>query len=86
MIETPDRAFTEEGPAWDAVHTRNQPEAKVESALRARGVEVLVTRITGRSRRRDRFKLLEVPLFSCYLFVYTKMNQEACNIKRSSHV
>jgi transcription antitermination factor NusG len=74
MMETADRPFAAEGPAWYALHTRNQHEALVESDLRTRGLEVLVPRITVRSRRRDRFKLLEIPLFSCYMFVYTKMN------------
>lgn len=77
--EKPERPFADEGPAWYAVHTRNQHETLVESDLRARGLEVFVPRITVRSRRRDRFKLLEVPLFSCYLFVYTKMNKESYN-------
>ena len=78
-METWDRPFAEEGPAWYAVHTRNQNEPMVESDLQARGFEVFVPRITVRSRRRDRFKLLEVPLSSCYLFVYTKMNKENYN-------
>jgi transcription antitermination factor NusG len=78
MIEI-DRHFAEEGPAWYAVHIRHRHEAKVESDLRAQGLEVFVPRITVRSRRRDKFKLLEVPLFSCYVFVYTKMNKQAFN-------
>jgi transcription termination/antitermination protein NusG len=78
MIES-DRPFAEEGPAWYAVHIRHLHEAKVESDLRAQGLEVFVPRITVRSRRRDKVKLLEIPLFSCYVFVYTKMNKQAFN-------
>jgi transcription antitermination factor NusG len=80
MMETLDRTFADEGPSWYAVHTRNRHESKVESDLRAQGLDVFVPRITVRSRRRDRFKLLKIPLFSCYLFVYTKMNKETFDI------
>jgi len=73
------RPAADEGPAWFAVHTCHQYEAKVEADLRSRGLEVFVLRITVRSRRRDRCKLLAILLFSCYLFGYTKMNKETNN-------
>jgi transcription antitermination factor NusG len=59
----------EPGPAWYVVHTRSRHEVTVEAGLEARGVEVFLPRITRRSRRRDRFRLLKAPLFPGYLFV-----------------
>ncbi len=64
----------EELPAWYAVQTRSRHEAKVQSGLEARGFEVFLPRITVRSRRRDRFQLVEAPLFPGYLFVHTGLS------------
>ena len=58
-------------PAWYVIHARSKHEAKVESALRQRGVEIFLPRITVRSRRQDRRLFLQVPLFPSYLFVRT---------------
>jgi transcriptional antiterminator NusG len=49
----------------------------VELGLQARGLEVSLPRITVRRRRRDRFQLLEVPLFSGYLFVHSILSPPA---------
>ena len=68
------RSSEAERTSWYVVHTRSRHEAKVESGLLARGVKVFMPRITVRSRRRDRFQLLEVPLFSGYLFVHTDLS------------
>ena len=59
--------------AWYVVHLRSRHEAKVQSGLESLGLKVFLPRITARSRRRDRFKLLEVPLFPGYLFVHTEL-------------
>ena len=64
----------EEGLAWYVVHTHSRHEARVEAALEARGLEVFLPRITVRSRRRDRSRFMEAPLFSGYLFVHTDLN------------
>jgi transcriptional antiterminator NusG len=63
-----------EGLAWYVVHTRSRHEAKVQSGLEARGLEVLLPRVTVRSRRRDRLQFLEMPIFPGYLFVYTDLS------------
>jgi transcription termination/antitermination protein NusG len=60
--------------AWYIVHTRSRHEAKVKSGLEARGLEIFLPRITVRSRRRDRFQLLEMPIFPGYLFVHTGLS------------
>ena len=54
---------------WYVVHTCCHHEARVEERLRKKGVEVFLPRQTVVSRRRDRKKLLEVPLFPGYLFI-----------------
>ena len=66
-----------EEPAWYVVHTRSRHEAKVQSGLEARGLEVFLPRIAVRSRRRDRFQLLELPIFPGYLFVHTDLSSWA---------
>ena len=58
-------------PAWYVIHARSRHEAKIESALQKKGLEIFLPRITVRSRRQDRRVFLEVPLFSSYLFVHT---------------
>lgn len=61
-------------PTWYVIHTRSKHEAKVESALRQKGIEIFLPRITVRSRRQDRRLFLEVPLFPGYLFVQTVLD------------
>jgi transcription termination/antitermination protein NusG len=68
------RPLDDEGLAWYVVHTHSRHEAKVELGLQSRGLEVFLPRITVRSRRRDRSQLIEVPLFSGYLFVRTDLS------------
>jgi transcription antitermination factor NusG len=66
-----------EAPAWYVVHTRSRHEAKVEESLSLKGIENFLPRLVVPSRRRDRRLLLEVPLFSGYLFVYANLQSEA---------
>jgi transcriptional antiterminator NusG len=54
---------------WYVVQTRSHHEALVERALRCRGLETFLPRITVPSRRRDRFRLVQAPLFPGYLFI-----------------
>lgn len=54
---------------WYVVHTVCHHEVRVEERLRARVLEVFLPRFVMASRRRDRKKLLRVPLFPGYLFI-----------------
>jgi transcription antitermination factor NusG len=54
---------------WFAVWTRSQCEAKVEDALRSRGLDVYLPRTRRPSRRRDRRVVLQPPLFPGYVFL-----------------
>lgn len=53
---------------WFAVWTRSQYEPRVEQALRRKNVEVFLPCVRQPSRRRDRPRMLERPLFPGYLF------------------
>ncbi len=73
--------------SWYAVHTRSRQEVKVQTNLVLKGLEVFLPRVLVRSRRRDRLKMLEAPLFPGYLFVHTDLNDWAhYNIIRNQGV
>ncbi len=74
-------------PSWYVVHTRSRQEVKVQTSLGLKGLEVFLPRVMVRSRRRDRLKMLEAPLFPGYLFVHTDLNDWAnYNIIRNQGV
>lgn len=80
MVEVANQMLHEaEGVAWYVVHTRSRHEAKVQTGLEARGLEVFLPRIAVRSRRQDRFQLLEMPIFPGYLFVHTDLSPWSYN-------
>jgi transcription termination/antitermination protein NusG len=54
---------------WYAVHIRAQHEKAVAHRLRERGVTTFLPTFTEVHRWKDRRKTIELPLFSCYLFV-----------------
>ncbi|MGA9755876.1 MAG: transcription termination/antitermination NusG family protein [Desulfobaccales bacterium] len=56
------------------IHTYSRQETKVERHLQNQGLEVFLPRITARSHRQDRVRLLEVPLFPGYLFVHADLS------------
>ena len=54
---------------WYAVHTRSRHEKQVDLFLNERGVETFLPLVHTLSRRRDRKKYVDIPLFPGYLFV-----------------
>lgn len=54
---------------WYAVHTRHQHEKLVARTLVNKGFEVFLPLYTEIRQWRDRTKRLELPLFSCYVFL-----------------
>lgn len=56
-------------PSWYAVHTRSKHEKKVVSELERRGVQTFLPLLTEVRKWSDRRMLVELPLFSCYVFV-----------------
>ncbi|WP_347273792.1 UpxY family transcription antiterminator [Candidatus Kuenenia sp.] len=54
---------------WFAVHTRSRHEKQVDSFLREKNISSFLPLVKTISRRRDRKKFIDVPLFPGYLFV-----------------
>jgi transcription antitermination factor NusG len=68
-----EQAMTDPGsqmsPAWYAVYAQVRHESKVHSRLLAKSFECLLPQMERWSRRRDRRKKIQVPIFPGYLFV-----------------
>jgi transcription antitermination factor NusG len=54
---------------WFAVHTRSRHEKVAEKEIRERGILTFLPLAKEERRWSDRKKIVESPLFSCYLFV-----------------
>ncbi len=54
---------------WWAVYTRHQHEKTVADMLSWKGLEVFLPLYESRRRWKDRYKVLTLPLFPCYVFV-----------------
>ncbi len=59
---------------WYALHTRSRFENVVLDGLTRKEVEAFLPKITVRSKRVDRKKMLQIPLFPGYLFVKTSLD------------
>jgi transcription elongation factor/antiterminator RfaH len=62
---------------WYALHTRSRFEHVVLDGLIRKKIEAFLPKITVRSKRVDRKKMIQVPLFSGYLFVHTSLDPRA---------
>ncbi len=71
---TPPPAVDEQ--RWYALHTRARHERVVEHRLREQGMETFLPTVRETHRWSDRKKVVEVPLFSCYVFVRCVLNAE----------
>lgn len=61
-------------PDWYVLHTKSRFENVVCDGLDKKSLEVFLPKILVRSRRRDRKKMIRVPLFPGYIFVKTDLN------------
>jgi transcription antitermination factor NusG len=61
---------------WYALHTRARHERMVEHRLREQGMEAFLPTVRETHRWSDRKKTVEVPLFSCYVFVRCALSAE----------
>jgi transcription antitermination factor NusG len=61
---------------WYALHTRARHERVVENRLQEQGMETYLPMIQEVHRWSDRKKRVEVPLFSCYVFVHCAWRPE----------
>ncbi len=71
---------------WYAVHTRSRHEKQVDLFLSERGVETFLPLVHTLSRRRDRKKYVDIPLFPGYLFVFTEKERLLFDVKYTSGV
>ena len=70
-----------EGLHWFAVHTRSRHEKIVSERLQERGMTVFLPIVKETHRWSDRKKIVELPLFSCYVFVKIGVTpQERLNV------
>ena len=69
---------------WYALLTRARNERVVANRLQERGIEAFLPAITEIHKWKDRKKRVEVPLFSCYVFLKTILTAEqqhrVCNL------
>jgi transcription antitermination factor NusG len=63
-------------PQWYALHTRAQHEKSVAFHLQSHGITSYLPLVTEIHRWSDRKKAVEVPLFSCYVFVHLPLVPE----------
>jgi transcription elongation factor/antiterminator RfaH len=63
-------------PAWYVLHTKSRFENVVSDGLIKKQVIVFLPKITVPSRRKDRKKLIKVPLFPGYVFVKTDLKPD----------
>jgi transcription elongation factor/antiterminator RfaH len=60
-------------PSWYVIYTNSRHEIQVEARLKKIGLEIFLPMINVMSRRRDRRRMIEVPLFPGYLFVHASL-------------
>jgi transcription termination/antitermination protein NusG len=61
---------------WYAVHTRAQHEKSVTWQLQNQGITAYLPLVTEVHRWSDRQKLVQMPLFSCYVFLHVPLVPE----------
>ena len=61
-------------PAWYVLHTKSRFESVVHDGLIKKSVEVFLPKVLIQSKRKDRKKMIRVPLFPGYVFVKTDLN------------
>jgi transcription elongation factor/antiterminator RfaH len=64
----------EKSRSWYVLHTKSRHEAVVYEGLTQKKLEAFLPRVKVRSRRRDRERLIRIPLFPGYLFVCTDLD------------
>lgn len=66
-----------DGNHWFALRTRSRHEKKVASEIAAKGISAFLPMVSQKNRWSDRFKIVEMPLFPCYVFVHTDSSAES---------
>ena len=63
-------------PQWYAIHTRSQHEKSVSAQLQDQGITTFLPLVTELHRWSDRRKFVQLPMFSCYTFLYMPLVPE----------
>src|SRR5215470_6707011 len=71
-----DSSFAAGEMRWYALHTRSRHERVVAQRLQERGLETYLPTVREVHRWSDRKKKVEVPLFSCYVFLHCGLTQQ----------
>jgi transcription elongation factor/antiterminator RfaH len=61
-------------PLWYVLHTKSRFENVVRDGLFKKSVDVFLPKITVQSKRKDRKKMIRVPLFPGYVFVKSDLS------------
>lgn len=69
QYSSPEPIVETDFPSWYAVQTRARHEKVVAQRLREQGVTTFLPMYNEVHRWSDRRKVVELPLFSCYVFV-----------------
>ena len=72
----PSQWIAQEELRWYALHTRARHEKAIERRLRDQGMETFVPTTIQVHHWSDRKKKVEVPLFSCYVFICCALSAE----------
>lgn len=67
---------------WYALYSRPRSEKKLAAALEQKGFEVYLPLLTIRRKWSDRIKVLEIPAFPSYVFVYAELPKDGLSIKK----
>jgi transcription antitermination factor NusG len=65
-----------ENAQWYAIHTRARHERRVEQRLSSQGMTTFLPITREVHRWSDRRKKIEVPLFSCYVFIHSALSPQ----------
>lgn len=73
---------------WYAVHTKSRHESKVCNGLALKSIHAFLPKIEAWSRRKDRRKKIQLPMFPGYLFVQlpTAENEARIDILKTAGV
>src|SRR5437667_12508464 len=72
---------------WYAVHTRARHEKMVAERLLEQGMSAYLPLVKETHRWSDRKKIVELPLFSCYVFArFTPTNEDRLRVCRTNGV
>ena len=77
LPQVPEACSGGEGAQWYALHTRPQHEKSVASHLQRMGLTAFLPLVSEVHRWSDRNKVVQLPLFSCYVFVHMRLVPES---------